>query len=617
MFSRQPIALAVVALHAPLFALAQAHATSPFTASALGEVVVTGSRFPEPAATAVRPVQVISAEDIRASGAASLTELLATLGGMETVSSGGPGQPAGVFIRGANSAQTVVLVDGVRIGSATLGTVPLESLPLALIDHVEVLPGASSSLYGADAIGGVIQIFTRSAGRTPQASVAVTVGEQGLKQLAATYARRMGDTDVSLGANVLSTTGINATTPGINAGSPSNWAYNADRDGYLNRGAQARLAHRLGGGHTVDVQWLRSDNKVHYDDGSAGDTYNVNRTQTLAAHWAGPLAATVQSELRLARSWDEATAVSSFPGYINTQQDQASWLNRINLGVGTLTAGAEWLEQTVRSDTAYDVSARHTLSGLLGWRATYGALSLQTDLRHDNNSQYGGATTAQLGAAWQVDPTLRLRGSAGSAFKAPSFNEQFYPGFGNPLLKPERANSYELGADAKLGPVDLNATLFDNRMRDLIDYAAPTYTPVNVAHAETRGLSLAASSEWAGTRGRLSLTLQSPENTDNGMQLRRRARQFAALHLTHRLGAVNLGTDLNWVAQRYDSPDQAADSRMGGYGLVAVFAAWQFAPEWALEGRANNLGDKAYTQAQGYATPGRQAQMTLRWTPAL
>jgi vitamin B12 transporter len=601
------LAIALLALHAPLTALAQSSNNT-----ATDEVVVTGSRFPESLATAVRPVRVITAQDIRASGAGTLAEVLATLGGVETASTGGPGQPASVFIRGANSAHTVVLVDGVRIGSATLGTAPLESLPLALIDRVEVLEGASSSLYGADAVGGVIQVFTKCAGRTPQASVAVTVGEQGLWQLATTYTRRMGDTDFSLGANLLRTDGINATTP------DNTYSYNPDRDGYRNQGFNARVSQQLGSGHLVEAQWLRSDNQVHFDDGSATDSLNTNRTQTLALHWAGPLGAAVQSDLRAARSWDDASASGAFPSYFYTQQDQLSWLNRIALGAGTLTAGLEWLEQRVSSDTAFEKTERTTYAGLVGWRARYGALGVQADLRHDESSSYGGYTTAQLGGSFQVSPDLRLRASAGTAFKAPSFNEMYYPGFGNANLKPERSGSVELGAEAKLGPVDLTATLFDNRMRDLIDYAPPTYTPVNVARAETSGLTLtAATALGADTRARLSLTLQDPKDSATGYQLRRRAQQFGALHLSHRLGEVQLGTDLTLVGERFDSSNEAATSRMGGYGLVALFAAWQFRPEWSLEGRVNNLGDKAYTQAQGYTTPGRQAQMTLRWTPAL
>lgn len=621
MFSRHPVAVAVLALCAPFAVLAQT------SSNAADEVVVTGSRFPESLATAVRPVQVITAQDIRQSGAATLADVLTRLGGVEASSSGGAGQPASVFIRGAESRHTVVLVDGVRIGSATLGAAPIESLPLALVERVEVLAGASSSLYGSDAVGGVIQVFTQRAGRTPQASLAMTAGDQGLWQWATTYARRIGDTDISLGANLLTTAGTNATTP-------SNIDnYNADRDAYRNQGFNVRVSQQLGGDHQVDAQWLRSDNQVHFDQYHAAgqvdptNPYNSNRTQTLAVHWAGPLGGAVRSDLRVARAWDEARSQSDYPGFVNTQQDQVSWLNRLALGAGTLRAGLEWLSQSVSSNTAYARTSRDIASGLVGWQAGYGALSVQADLRHDSNSQFGGATTAQLGGVWHVDQGLRWHASVGNAFKAPTLNDLYFPNFfgtvGNPDLKPERSRSAELGVDARLGGAELGATVFANHVRDLIQWVetAPNsyaYEPQNLARAQTQGLTLTASTALgADGRARLSLTQQDPKDSASGYQLSRRAKRYGNLHLTHRLGQVQLGSDLNWVGERFDSTTQAAAQRMGGYGLVAVFASWQFRPEWRLEGRVNNLGDKAYTQAIGYATPGRQAQVTLRWTPAL
>jgi vitamin B12 transporter len=610
-FSRTPVALALL-LTTPLVSLAQS-ATTTSTANDSTDYVVTATRSPQLARDSVRPVQVITAEDIRVAGVGSLTDLLRTLGNVEVASNGGLGQPSGIFIRGASSDHTVVLLDGVRIGSASLGTVPLESIPLALIERVEVLAGPSSSLYGSDAIGGVVQIFTKSAQRSPGVNVAATVGQQGLRQLAGAYAARLGDTEVSLGAHVLTTRGDNVTT------ADNAFYFNPDRDGYFARGLSARAVQHLTAQHEVGVQFLRSDGKPHFDDGSVpADSYADNRTQTLAAHWAGPLGQAVQSELRVARAWDKARAVSSFPGFVDTTQDQASWLNHIALGPGRLTAGLEWLKQSLDSDTPYTVSSRSVRAALLGWQASYGALALQADARHDDNSQFGGHTTAQVGAAWRVDPALRFRASAGTAFKAPSFNLLYYPGFGNPDLKPEHGTSMELVLDATLAGTELGATLFDNRQRDLIDYAPPTYTPVNIARARTRGLALtAATALGADTRAKASLTVQDPENRDTGFQLRRRAHAYAGLHLSHRMGPVSLGSDLSWVAHRFDSADESATSRMGGYGLVALFASWNVTPDWALEARVNNVADKAYTTAQGFIPPGRTGQLTLRWTPAL
>lgn len=606
---RPPFALALLPV---LFGCASVWAQSAAATDASATVVVTGARQPESIVQAVRPVQVLSAEDIAASGVKSLPELLATLGGVEAVANGGMGQTSSVFIRGANSNHTVVLVDGVRIGSATTGAAALESLPLALIDHVEVLPGASSSLYGADAIGGVIQVFTKRAQGKPVAQVAVTAGEQGLAQLAAAYAARHGDTEVSVGANLLRTDGINATTPA------NTYSYNPDRDGYRNRALQARLAQQLGQGHQVDLQWLRSDGTVHFDDGATGDSRSVNRTQTLSAHWAGPLGGLAQSEFRLARSWDNMDSAGAYPYRIGTTQDQAGWLNHVKLGAGQLNLGLEWLHQQVDSnDASFSVTSRDTASALAGWRATYGALAVQADARHDDNSQFGGHPMGQLALAWQASASTRLRAALGTAFKAPTFNDLYSVWGANPDLQPERSTSLELGADWRAGRTTLSATWFDTRVRQLIVLDS-NWIPQNVGRAEIRGLTLTADTMLdSATQLRASLSAQDPKNADTGALLRRRARLFGDINLARQMGDVRVGGALHLSGERYDSTTESPASRMGGYGLVSVFASWQFRPEWSLEGRVNNLADKAYTLAQGYATPGRQAQLTLRWTPAL
>lgn len=615
--SLRPSVALLVLLNTPWFAQAQSALPSPDPAA--DSVVITASRSPEAAGNTARPLQLISADEIRSSGAGSLLDVLRTLGGVEVSSSGGMGQPLSVFMRGANSNQTVVLVDGVRISSPTLGTAPLESLPLALIDHIEILPGPSSSLYGADAIGGVIQIFTRSAERSPGATVSLTAGQQGLGQLAGAWAAREGNTDLSLGAQVMSTRGYNITTPA------NTYSYNPDADGDRNHSLNLRLTQHLSATQQLDLQWLNSSGRIHFDDG-AGNSYNDNQTQTLTGHWAGALTPTLQSELRLARAWDNSTTTSSnYPGVTNSVQDEASWLNHLRLAGGSLSAGLEWLQQNVSSDTAYSQTSRHIAGALAGWRAQYGALALQADLRHDQNSQFGGHTTAQLATAWQVDPQWRLRASAGNAFKAPTLNDLYYTDAygdrGNPALQPELSNNVEVGADWHGAAVDLHATVFDNHLRQLIEWVenpvgSYTYQPVNLARAENLGTTWSAAARLdPATQLAVNLTFQNPKDSTTGAPLQRRAKAFGGLHLSHRSGAWQVGTDLSWVGARYDSSTAIAATRMGGYGLAAVFARWQFAPAWSLEGRIDNLVDKHYTVAQGYVPPGRLGQMTLRWTP--
>ncbi|HSI51409.1 MAG TPA: TonB-dependent receptor [Ideonella sp.] len=607
---RVPAALALL-LQAPLHVAAQ---TAP--ASEASDYVVTAARSQVVTRDSVRPVTVITAEDIRQAGAGSLTDLLRVLGGVEITRSGGPGQSSSVFMRGANSDHTVLIVDGVRQGSATLGSASFESIPLALIERVEILPGPSSSLYGSDAIGGVIQVFTKSAQRSPGLSVSLTGGSHNLQQAVAGFAGRIGEqTELSAGVDFLRTDGINATLPNHPFGS-----YNPDSDGYLNRGGHVNLTQHFGPDQQVGLKLLRSVNKAHYDDGPGVDADATNVVQSIALQWSGKLSETWQSEAIVGRSEDVANYRASFPSAVKTTQQQLSWLNHLPLAGGTVTAGVEFLKQKVDSDdTAYDVTERTIRSGMLGWRGSFGANSLQIDLRQDRNSQFGNHGTGQLGWAYALDGASRVRASYGTAFHAPTFNELYYPfDYGVPDLKPEHSKSFELGADTRLGGADLAATLFENRIRNLIVSGPPDYKLQNIAKTRIRGLALSAGGQlMRDLRAKLNFTWQDPLNEETDDQLRRRARVFGGLHLTQQLGTAQVGTDLTWVGKRYDADTESAAARMGAYGLVDLFAGWAVTPQWRIEGRVNNLADKRYTTAQGYNSPGREAQLTLRWTPPL
>lgn len=606
---RLSLALALL-LNAPAFVCAQS--TPPVATDA--DYVVTASRSPQAAAAAVRPVQVITAQDIRQAGVSTVSDVLRSFGLVEATSTGGMGTTSSVFIRGSNANHTVLLVDGVRLGSATNGQPTLETLPLSLIERIEVLPGSASSLYGSDAIGGVIQIFTKSAQRSPGASVALTTGSQGTRQASASYAARHGSTDIAVGASRLHTDSIDATTA-------SAWGHNPDLDGFDSTSGSLKLTQHLGGGHQVGVQVFSSLGEHHYDSRSDADDVIHTRAQTVAAHWSGPLVAGLNSELRVARAWDRSSNHTASVSRFDTVQDQASWINRLNVGdAHQLVAGLEWLKQSVDSTTDYSATDRYIRAAMLGWRAQYGDWRVQADVRRDDNSQFDAHTTGQLALAWQVMPAWRLRASVGTAFKAPTFNDLYYPWGGNPNLQPEKARNAELGSDWTLGGVDLGATLFRSRITNLIAWQKQPlgdWLPVNVGEARNQGVNLSAGGRLgSATRARFNLTVQRPENADTDFLLQRRAQQFAGLHLTHTLGSFSLGTDVSYVGHRFDSTTEAASSRMGGYTLFALFGSWQITPDWALEGRVNNVTDKAYTQVTGYNPPGRQAQITLRWTPA-
>jgi vitamin B12 transporter len=576
-----------------------------------GEYVVTSSRQSELARDSIHPVTVITAQEIRDSGAGSIIDLLRTFGGVEVSSNGGLGQEGDVFIRGANSDQTVVLVDGVRIGSATLGTAPLESIPLDVIDRIEVLPGPSSSLYGADAIGGVIQIFTRSAQRSPGMEVDLTGGSYGLVGLNASWAGKQADNSFSLAAGALRTRGYDVTTPAY-------FGHNPDSDGYANGHVLLNWARTLSSDSEVGASIMRSQGRVRFDDGPIGDSYADNVTQTIALHWKGRFFDRIASELRVAQAADLSNVISAAtPGQFNTIQDQISWLNRTDLIGGTATTGIEWLRQSISSTESYGLTGRQIPGVLLGWRGQPGGQGVQIDLRHDWNNQFGGYTTGQAAWAAHVTHDWRVRASVGTAFHAPTFNELYFPGFGNPSLRPERSRSAEVGVDGRLGAVDMVGTVFDNRIRDLIEFAPPNFIPVNVARARILGLALQAQAALGpATHLRLNATVQQPKDDDTGFRLPRRARIFGGASLTHRFRRFRLGAEWAAVGRRFDSATESPDSGMGAYALVNVFGSWTISPDWKVDLRVDNLTGKDYFTALSFVSPPRRAQLNLRWTPA-
>src|SRR5258708_9314949 len=239
-------------------------------------VVITAARFPHRRAQTLQPVNVITAENIAQSGQQTLVEVLQALGGVEITNTGGFGQPSGVFIRGANTGHTLVLVDGMRISSATVGSTALEHIPLNQIERIEIVPGQLSSLYGSDAIGGVIQIFTKSHADAPRMSVPAGARAYSTRTLAGTFGRAFGDTELSLNLGAFETAGIDATKPTIPFGQ-----HNPDRDGYRNTNLSARLVHRLNERNELGVTLFQSEGQAHFDNGPTTD--DVSRP-TLSAY---------------------------------------------------------------------------------------------------------------------------------------------------------------------------------------------------------------------------------------------------------------------------------------------------------------------------------------------
>ncbi len=590
-------------------AIAQSSATEQ-----IAPVIVTATRLAQPLAETLAQATVISREDIDAAPAITLAELLQRRAGVEIRATGGPGQPSSVFIRGANSTHTLVLVDGQRLGSSTTGATAFEALSLDNIERIEVVKGPRSGLYGADAIGGVIQIFTRnaaSANANQQAHVYANIG-------AGSFATRNLNAGVSQNFDGTSFT-LAAGTQRINASSATNaqagtFTFNPDRDPTENTNAKIGVSHRFGQTAVLAFDAWQSRSKTNFD-GGAGDVATANnQTLTgLSLKFNNQLGQNWQSHLHLGQTADEIRIASGFPGVFKTRQDNLSWHHEVRVAATNLLLGVERREEQVSSTTTYTSNTRKTDSFFVGATRKFAALSLEANLRRDREAQFGKRNTGGISVGWQLQPTQLIYASIGSAFRAPSFNDLYFPGFSNPKLQPEKSRSSEIGWRKTDTNWRTNITYFDNKIENLIAFDFVTSVPQNIQRAHINGMEVSVDSRILGIDWRAQFTAQQPNNADTDKRLRSRAKNFGALGASQTVGAWHWRVDAVLNGERYDSATQSAASRMGGYSLINAGVRYAINADWQIELAANNITDKTYELARGYNQLGRQVLLNLRF----
>ena len=467
-------------------------------------IVVTATRTPQKASQVIGDMTVISAREIGEAGQTTLVELLQKQPGIEITQYGGAGTGADIRIRGGNPAHTLVLIDGLRVGSATLGTTPLEGISLDQIERIEILRGPASSLYGADAVAGVVQIFTKQGTGAPKLSARMGGGSHGLLQGDVQYGGQAGATRFNLGAGYARTDG------GFSSKRPGAFGYNPDDDGDEKRSAHLRVEHALNSAHSIGLSGLYNRDRSEYDAGTADD-YGVNYVNSVSAWWKGHLTDHWQSRLLIGQGQNRSAnfSLGASTGEFNTDQMQYQWQNDFTLPLGELTASLERLEQKVDgSKVAYNQTDRSVNAGQVGYQARIGRHALQASLRHDAYSDFGGQTTGTAGYGFDFTPAWRVSSIYGTSFKAPTFNDLYYPATssfrGNPNLKPEQGRNFEVGLRYQQGVNLLSATAYRNRVKDLIVYVAPRRPAIpamqNVNRATLEGLTLAGHTELAGLR---------------------------------------------------------------------------------------------------------------------
>jgi len=583
----------------------------------MGEIVVIATRTPTPVRELLNDISVITQEDIRRAGQATLPELLGTLPGVEFSSNGGAGTNSSIYIRGTNSNHALVLIDGMRMNAATSGTATLEKIPLAQIERIEVLRGPGSHLYGSEAIGGVIQIFTKAGGAAPGFHVGGGIGSRGLYQVQAGGNGKLGEIGFNLEVSHEGTDSFSAI------GNPASTSFNADTDPYRNTSVNGKLSYAMASGHELSLTGFQSVGNAHYD--AYPRNFDYRNRQTLSAYalqsrdrflpgW--------QSLLRLGTSADDLRTATTTGNWtqIRTDQNQALWQNDITTRIGLLTLGTERVEQRITSDTAYALKQRTIQSYFAGYQGRFDTHSLQLNLRDDRNSQFGSHVTKSLAYGYQFTSAWRASANVGTAYRAPSFNDLYWPttstGAGNPNLKPEESLNREAALHFEQGAHQASATWFDNRIANLINWAQTSpgfYQPSNLNRARITGTTFAYSGRLADYTLRASATFQKPLDSDTHLLLNRRARRTATAGVERQIGNWSVGGDIVASSLRYD--DIANTKRMGGYAVLNLTASYRYSKELSFVARLNNALDKQYELAQYYNTPDRNVFVGFDYHP--
>lgn len=607
--------------------------------STLQPVVVTATRTDVPEDNTLASVTVITREDIDRLQPTSVSDLLNGLPGVSIAQTGGIGESTTVYLRGTNPTHVLVLVDGIRIGSVSLGLAAFEQIPVDAIDHIELVRGPRASLYGSDALGGVIQIFTRhgqpDGGITP--SVSVTGGSHGYINSQAGVSG--GDShlwyNASLGGTY--TGGIPACRMGAAELGVACFVDDPRNDAYRNWNGFANVGYRWDNGTELAFDWMRSKSNAEY----AGSPYVGNdaiEEQYVAGArlsftpvniWKVTLSAGQSRD-------DDATYYQGnyfgqfYPrvatGFFNSRRNQASWQNDITLASHQLlTVGVDYQQEHIYSDTAFQETTRGDTGTFAQYQGTFGHNEVQLSARHDHNDQFGNHNTGAAAWGYHFDQGPVLSVSYGTAFHAPTFDDLYFPAFGgvpsaNPDLRPETSRSAEIGVTQQLDHWNWGVNAYQTSINNLIVLdAEQNYVPFNLSRARIRGVEGQFGFNLDDWRVQSYLTWLQPKNDDggpnNGNLLPRRAGRTARVDVDRGFGRFNVGATFFASGKRYD--DAANTYRMGGYATTDLRASYNFAPGWQVEAKLANVFDHSYETVYYYNQLGRTWYLTLRYSPSI
>lgn len=578
----------------------------------LDKIVVTATRTPTKTSNVIAQTRVIDSEELQRYQGQTVTDVLKNQPGINITQSGGMGTASNFYMRGFDSKQVLVIIDGIRYGSISLGSPSLNLLSADQLDRIEILYGASgSSIYGSDAMGGVIQIFTKgNSVDKSNVSTSIGYGSNNHYQVGVTAQLKNATSSLSLGVSRNETDGFNVIA------NPESVDYNADDDGFKSTNASLALQHKLSDSLSAGLSALYTDSTTDID--SAGNAfpnaYSDQKNGSANAYLQYETPLTV-SKLSYGQSIDKSTSHDANSinyqegSQYDTTQEQARLETSINAQPGTVIVGAEWLSQKLDASdvldfsgypdpavqTPYDPNDRTVKSAFVGYQLADSYYDLQANYRVDDNSQYSNESTYNLGAAIRPLAGMRIGANYATGFRAPTFNDLYWPGFSNPNLKPERTKNTEVFVEYANDAQTSRLTGYYTDAEDLISNAA------NISEAKIKGLSL--TSDWNMNDFIFGLGydyLDAKDKTANSasydQQLAYRPKNSGLIYVGYQQPMF----DVRLEAKHTDDRITAENNKLDSYTLLNLSGAVYINSNLRANLRVDNITDEDYTLSSQY-----------------
>ncbi|MDR3526655.1 MAG: TonB-dependent receptor [Rhizomicrobium sp.] len=590
-------------------------------------IVVSATRTPEPLSVTGSAMSVITADDLATRQTAVLSDALAATPGVTAVRNGGVGQTTSILIRGAEAGQTLVLVDGIRINdpSSTTGFALMGDVLANGLDRVEVLRGPQSTLYGSDAIGGVINLITARGGDNTL-KLSAEAGSLDTVHLNAAASGTVSTLEYGAAANFYNTNSISAAD--VRNG-------NKEADGYHHVGATGNVRWNASDAISVDARLTYTRARDSFD-GYPPPAYNFSDTHQygdneLLAVYGGVNAALLGGRFtnRLSVSHSDSDrktfdTVEDFwakGGATRIEYQGGFKLDAAN----ELSFGFEDQRTSLATQSQYDAKATrgsNRIDGFYGqWQSTIAdTLTLTGGARFDHDREFGDHTSFKLNAAWQATSTTTLRANFGNGFKAPSLY-QLYSVYSNPVtaLKPETAMGWEAGIDQRLGTWSASLTYFERRTSNQIDFfscygvtssactlrASQGGYYYNIARSRAKGIEVGVAGALTDSvKLSVNYTNLTDSNRATGLQLARRPHDSVNGTLTWAaLEDLSLGASLGYVGNRFD--DAGHFTKLKARAELALLGSYTIAKGLELFGRVENVTDNRDETVASYGTMGR------------